>query len=327
MADKIRWGILGAANIGRKVIPAIHQAKNSVVSAVASRDQAKAQAYADELNIPTAYGSYEALLNDPNIDAIYIPIPNGLHYEWSLKCAAAGKPTLCEKPLTANAAEARELVETFEQAGLTFAEAFMYRHHPMTRRVVQMVREGVIGKVSIIAASFTFPIRREDDVRLNNDLAGGALMDVGCYPVSLMRMVTGEEPDEALAIANFGSGSQVDETLSGVLHFPSGIVGHFDCGFRTFLTNSYEIRGSNGKINVEPSFTMPADQPSVIRLTTQQDGKSRIEEIEIAPANSYQLMAEDFAAAIQEKRPPLYDGRDAISQMHTIDMLYQSARA
>lgn len=327
MADKIRWGILGAANIGRKVIPAIHDAKNSVVSAVASRDQAKAQAYAAELNIPTAYGSYEALLNDPNIDAIYIPLPNGLHYEWSLKCAAAGKPTLCEKPLTANAAEARELVETFEQAGLTFAEAFMYRHHPMTRRVVQMVREGAVGQVSIITAAFTFPIRRETDVRLNNDLAGGALMDVGCYPVSLMRMVTGEEPDEALAIANFGGGSQVDETLSGVLHFPSGIIGHFDCGFRSFLTNSYEIRGTKGKINVEPSFTMPATQPSVIRLTRDENGASRVEEIEIPPANSYQLMVEDFAAAIQEKRPPLYDGRDAITQMHTIDMLYASARA
>jgi len=327
MSDKIRWGILGAANIGRKVIPAIHQAHNSVVAAVASRDQAKARAYADELNIPQAYGSYEALLNDPAIDAIYIPLPNGLHYEWSLKCAAAGKPVLCEKPLTSNATEARELVEVFERAGLTFAEAFMYRHHPMTRRVVELIRGGAIGQVSIIAAAFTFPIRRETDVRLNTDLAGGALMDVGCYPVSLMRMVTGEEPDAVTAIANFGGASQVDETLSGVFHFPSGAIGHFDCGFRTFFTNAYEVRGTTGKITIEPSFTMPPDHPTTIRLITQDGATNRVEEIEIAPANSYQLMVEDFAAAIQEKRPPLYDGRDAILQMQAIDRLYQSVRA
>lgn len=326
MTEKIRWGVLSAANIGRKVIPAIHKAKNSVMSAVASRDLGKARAYADELNIPTAYGSYEELLADPNIDAIYIPLPNGLHHEWAIKCAQAGKPTLCEKPLANDSAQAQEMVDAFEKAGVPFAEAFMYRFHPQTQRIVQMVREGAVGDLRVINGVFTFNIRSEDNVRLSADLAGGGLMDVGCYPVSLMRLVTGEEPIRAVGAANFGERSGVDEMLSGVLHFPSGVLGHFDCGLRAMFSNTAEIRGTTGRIVVEWAFTMPPSQPTKIRYWSDKNGSGTYEEIEIAPANSYTLMAEDFADAILNQRPPKFPASDAVKQMRVIDQLYASAK-
>ncbi|MDX2160051.1 MAG: Gfo/Idh/MocA family oxidoreductase [bacterium] len=327
MADKIRWGILSAANIGRKVIPSIHDSHNGVVAAVASRDLAKASAYAAELNIPKAYGSYDELLADPQIDAIYIPLPNGMHHDWSIKCAQAGKHTLCEKPLADTAAQAQQMLDAFQAAGLKFAEAFMYRFHPQTLRVRQMIEDGAVGNLRTISAAFTFRIRDEGNVRLNSDLAGGGLMDVGCYPVSLMRLITGEEPIAAKAVANFGAESGVDEMLSGVLHFPSQVIGHFDCGLRAFFTNTYEIRGSHGRIVAEWAFTMPSNQATTIRYWNDHSGTTEYEEITIAPANSYQLMVEDFADAILNDRPPTFGAHDAVNQMRAVDMLYASARA
>ena len=194
MADTVRWGILSTANIGAKrVIPAIHKSVNGTVAAVASRTMAAAQVFADENNIPVAYGSYEDLLADTNIDAIYISLPNSMHHEWSLKCADAGKPTLCEKPLASNAQEAQQMVDAFKAKNLLFAEAFMYRFHPQNQRAQQMVQDGAIGEPHIMDASFSFRINpgNEDNIRLSKVLAGGALMDVGCYCVNCMRFITG----------------------------------------------------------------------------------------------------------------------------------------
>jgi D-xylose 1-dehydrogenase (NADP+, D-xylono-1,5-lactone-forming) len=324
MTDKVRWGVISTANIGKqRVIPAIMQSHNGEVIAVASRNQATARAFADELGIRTAYGSYEELIADPDVDAIYNPLPNSMHAEWSIKCAEAGKPTLCEKPLASNAAQAQQMVDAFAERDVLFAEAFMYRFHTQTQRVLHMIEEGAVGDLRAIQASFTFNIGNEANIRLSKELDGGSLMDVGCYCVNVMRLITGEEPTPAKAIANFGATSGVDEALAGVLHFPSGVVGHLDCGLRTYRTHSYEIRGTDGRIQVNEGFVMAAETPTKIRWW-QDDLYG---ELAIPAANSYTLMVEDFADALLNNRPPRYAPQDGVNNMKVIDELLASARA
>ncbi len=327
MPEKIRWGILSTAKIGRKVIPSIGAAANSEIVAVASRSLDKARAFADELLIPRAYGSYEELLAAPDIDAVYIPLPNSQHAEWGIAAASAGKHALIEKPFASNANEAQQVVDAFATRGLLTAEAFMYRFHPQTERVKALVDAGTIGKVQVISGSFTFRIASETNIRLNSDLAGGGLMDVGCYPLSLMRLITGEEPTKVAAFANFGADSGVDEMLSAILHFPSGVLAHFDCGIRVIRTNTYEIRGTEGRILTSEAFTMNSTTSTTIRYWQGQD--SHIDPImETIPAvNHYTLMAHDFADAILNKRPPRYPSSDAVAQMRAIDRILAAARA
>ena len=195
MSDRIRWGILSTANIGRKVIPAIHASSNGEVAAVGSRSLATAQTFAKEQSIPTAYGSYEELIADENVDAIYISAAQRLHAEWSIKCAKAGKATLCEKPFASDAQEARTVVDVFDQADVLLAEAFMYRFHPQQIKVKEIIADGGIGDLHIISGSFTFSIHNEGNIRLSKALAGGGLMDVGCYCINLMRFITGRGAD------------------------------------------------------------------------------------------------------------------------------------
>lgn len=321
MAEQIRWGILSTANIGRsRVIPAIHAASNGVVSAVASRDLARAQTFAQENNIPTAYGTYEELLADPNIDAIYIPTPNSEHAEWSMKCADAGKPTLCEKPLASDGNEAQRMVDHFADAGVLFAEAFMYRFHPRTVRVKQMIDEGAIGDVKTINATFTFSLRDEANVRLSKSLAGGSLMDVGCYCVNVMRHMVGDEPYRVEAIGVVGDESGVDESLTGTLAFPGGVLGHFDSSLRTYRTHMYDIRGTEGRIRVEDAFVPSEEDETVINYWHGDD----YDHITIPPANHYQLMVEDFADALINNRPPRFPAQDGVENMRVIDRLLGS---
>lgn len=321
MTNKVRWGILSTANIGRKrVIPAIQQSKNGFVHAVASRSAAKAETFARDLAIPRAYGSYQALIDSPEVDAIYIPTPNSEHAEWSIRCAEAGKPTLCEKPLARDAAEAQQMVDAFAKHNVLFAEAFMYRFHPQTQHVKALLEDGAVGEIMSIHAAFTFAIQSEANIRLSRDLAGGGLMDVGCYCVNVMRLMTGEEPQTALAVARMGAESGVDECLAGVLKFPSGIIGHFDCGLRSHRTHTYEIRGTHGRIVVEEGFVMEPDSAPVIRHWRGDD----YTEIKIAPANHYTLMAEDFADALINQRPPRFLPQDAANNMRVIDRLLNS---
>ena len=323
MTEKIRWGIISTANIGRKrVIPAIQASTNGEVVAVASRDAARAREFADMLDIPTAYGDYDALLNDPNVDAIYNPLPNAQHAEWSIKCAVAGKPTLCEKPLARDADEAQRMVDAFKSRDVLLAEAFMYRFHPQTQRVLAMVNNGEIGTLHTMKGAFTFPLRNEGNIRLSKDLAGGSLMDVGCYCVNVMRLMAGENPVEGHAVAQFGAESRVDEWLAGVLKFPSGAVGHLDCSLRSYRTHTYDLRGSEGRIVVEEGFVMDADKPTTIR---HWRGDS-YNEIVIPAANSYTLMVEDFADALLNHRAPRYAPQDGVDNMRVIDMLLASAR-
>lgn len=325
MTDTIRWGVISTANIGRKrVIPAIQQSRNGTVAAVASRSLESAQAFADELDIPTAYGSYEDLLADPDIDAIYNPLPNHLHAGWSIKAAEAGKPTLCEKPLAVHADEAQGIVDAFKERGIPFAEAFMYRFHPRTERVKQLVDEGALGEVRLIRAAFSFQIGSEDNVRLYGpEQGGGSLMDVGCYCINLMRHVTSEEPERVTAAAVFGEKSGVDEWLVGTLAFPSGALGVLDCGFRSPQRHTYEIRGSEGTLIADEAFGTPPDASTSIQLWQGET----YQEVSFGPANHYVLMAEDFADAILESRPPRFDAQDAVENMRVIDRMLADARS
>ncbi|RMF78505.1 MAG: gfo/Idh/MocA family oxidoreductase [Chloroflexi bacterium] len=323
MADKIRWGVISTANIGRKrVLPAIQQSRNGELVAIASRNLDSAQAVADELGIPKAYGSYEALIADPDIDAIYNPLPNSLHAEWSIKCAEAGKPTLCEKPLASDAAEAQTMVDAFAERGVLFAEAFMWRFHPRSQRVKQMLDDGAVGDVHVISATFSFRLSDESNIRLSKALAGGSLMDVGCYCINAARFFTGEEPIDGQAFADWGATTGVEERLTAILRFESGVIAHFDSSLRSQKTHQYEIRGSKGRILVEDSFVPEASVETVIRYWHE----GSYEAIKIDPANHYQIMVEDFADALSNNRPPKFLPQDGVNNMKVIDMLLAKAR-
>ena len=322
MPDKVRWGILSTARIGRRVIPAIQASHNGEVAAVASRSLERAQAWAAVHKIPRAYGSYEALLADGEIDAIYNPLPNSMHAEWSVKCAEAGFPTLSEKPFASDAPEAQTIVDAFEEHDLLLAEAFMYRFHPQHAKVKQILAAGGIGELQIINSSFTFPITDEANIRLSKALAGGALMDVGCYCVNLMRFMTGEEPERVTAAARIGERTGVDETLVGTLAFLSGVIGHFDCGLRAHGQHSYTLKGSEGMITVPQSFVIDKAADGIVR---HWQGDSFSEHV-LPAVDQYRLMVEDFADALLAGRPPRFAPSDAVNNMIVVDRLLADAR-
>ncbi|MFZ4815179.1 MAG: Gfo/Idh/MocA family protein [Phototrophicaceae bacterium] len=323
MADKIRWGILGAARIGRRVIPAIHNAPNAEVVAVASRSRERAEAYAKEHGIPKVFDTYEAMLNSGEIDAVYNPLPNHQHAPMSIAAAEAGLACLCEKPLALNASEAQSMVDAFAERGQLLAEAFMYRFHPQHDRVRALIADGAIGKLQMIDAAFTFNIADEQDIRMFPEMGGGGIYDVGCYCINSIRLLTGEEPDGGQAFGRFGK-SDVDEMLSATLSFPSGVLAHFDCGFRALKTNYYDVRGTEGRIRVEPSYSMDTDQIATIHVWR---GKADTPESITVPAvDQYQLMIEDFCDALLNKRPFRFPVEDAVKNMVVIDNLLASAR-
>ncbi len=322
MTNKVRWGILSTARIGRRVIPAIQASRNGEVAAVASRSLERAQAWASAHGVPRAYGSYEALFEDDGIDAIYNPLPNSMHAEWSIKCAEAGIPTLSEKPFASDAPEAHSIVDAFETHDLLLAEAFMYRFHPQHAKAQELLAAGGIGELQIINSSFTFPITDEANIRLSKSLAGGALMDVGCYCVNLMRFMTGEEPERVSAAARIGERSGVDETLIGALAFPSGVIGHFDCGLRSYGQHTYTLKGSEGMISVPQSFVIDKAVDGIVR---HWRGDSYTERV-IPAVDQYQLMVEDFADALLKGRPPRFAPSDAVNNMVVVDRLLADAR-
>ena len=322
MNEKVRWGILSTANIGRRVIPAIHASHNGVAAAVCSRSLERAQEFAAAQGIPRALGSYEELIADDEIDAIYIPLPNSMHAKWSVKCAEAGVPTLCEKPFASDAPEAQSIVDAFAAHDVLLAEAFMYRFHPQHTKVKEIIATGGIGDLQIINSSFTFPISDEANIRLSKPLAGGALMDVGCYCVNLMRFMTGEEPARITACARIGASTGVDEALAGTLEFPSGVIGHFDCGLRAHRQHSYTLKGSDGMIVVPTSFV---PDKSADTLVQHWHGDSFSEHV-IPPIDHYQLMVEDFADALLNERAPRFAPSDAVQNMDVVDALLAQAR-
>ena len=319
---RLRWGILSTANIGRvAVVPAIQASANGIVVAVGSREGPKAKAFAESAGIPSHYPSYEALLEDPAVDAIYIPLPNSLHREWTVRAADRGKHVLCEKPLALSVAECREMEAAAAANGVVVMEAFMYRFHPRTTRVVELVRTGTVGQLRSIRSAFTFRLTRPNNIRLDLGLGGGALMDVGCYCVNVSRTIVGAEPEEVHAWATWGP-TGVDVELSGSLRFGGGVIALFDCALTTERREWYEVVGTDGALRVEAGF-LPGTDAVVI---DERRGRAPATAHSVAGADEYREMVEHFADAALHGRPVRYPVAEAAANMRVIEALYQSAR-
>ncbi|MFN0181526.1 MAG: Gfo/Idh/MocA family protein [Gemmatimonadales bacterium] len=323
MTDRrLNWGILSTANIGRvAVIPAIQASTNGTVVVVGSRDSATAKTFADKAGIPEHAGSYQAVLDDPSVEAVYIPLPNSLHREWTIKAAERGKHVLCEKPLGLTAAECHDMAAAASANGVALMEAFMYRFHPRTEAVVRAVREGTIGELRTIRSAFTFRLTKPNNIRLDRSLGGGALMDVGCYCVNVSRTLAGGEPETVEATANVGP-TGVDLELAGLLHFPRGVTAMFECALTAERQEWYEVAGTEGAIRVPAAF-LPGAADAVIDRSIG----GRPPEAQVVPgADEYRCMVEHFAESVVEARPIRYSAAEAAANMRVIEALYQSAR-
>jgi predicted dehydrogenase len=325
MSDVVRWGILSTANIGvKRFIPGVRKSTNGVVAAIASRNGARAREVAAQLAIPRAYGSYEELLADPEIDAIYNPLPNSMHAQWTLEAAAAGKAILCEKPLAIDSAEAQRMIDGCRAHGVLLMEAFMYRFHPQHARVRELIDAGTIGELRFVRGAFTFSLEpfRPANVRLQAALAGGALMDVGCYAVNAARMLFGHEPVWASAQWDFRAEFGVEVSLAGILGFSDGRTAIFDCGFRAAGQGSYTAVGTAGQIDVPTAF-VPDPNPTLVRIAAA----GAVREESIPGVDQYQLEAEEFADALLTRRPLRIPADDALGTLRAIEALHRSAAA
>jgi predicted dehydrogenase len=319
MTRKVRWGVLGAARIAmNKVIPAMQLGAFSEITAIASRDPAKARHAADQLSIPKAYGSYEELLADPDVDAIYNPLPNHLHVPWSLRCAEAKKHVLCEKPIALSAAEARQLIAARDAAKVKMGEAFMARTHPQWLRAREIVRAGQIGDLRIVTGFFSYFNRDPGNVRNIADWGGGALMDIGCYPVTLSRMMFGEEPLRVMALIERDPDFKTDRLTSAILEYPSGQC-VFGCSTQLAPHQRMHVLGTKGKIEIEIPFNAPVDGPSRIFV----DDKAE----EIQMCDQYTIQGDLFSRAILEDGEVPVSIEDGLKNMVVIDALFRSAQS
>ncbi len=316
MSEPVRWGILSTARINDQVLAGAHEAPGFELLAVASRDGARAQAYASERAIPRAYGSYEELLADPDVEAIYNPLPNALHVPWTVRALEAGKHVLCEKPFARTAAEAEHAFGLAADRGLVLSEAFMYRHHPQMARVLELVSEGAIGRLRVVRAQFSFPLGDPSNVRFSTALEGGALMDVGCYCLHAARTLAGE-PTAFSAVQELG-GDGVDVRFAAALRFADGVLAHFDAGFDCAERDELEVVGEEG--------TLWLDDPwHGVRPEIELRRGDAIETIEVEPANPYHRQAENVCAAIRGEAPLLLGAADGIAQARAIEALYAAA--
>jgi predicted dehydrogenase len=315
----VRWGILSTANIGMaKVTPAIQRADNCEVVAIASRRFDQARAAADRLGIRDAYGSYEELIAADDIDAIYIPLPNDLHAEWTMKAAQAGKHVLCEKPLGMTSAEARQMAQACDNAGVKLAEAFMYRHHPTWVEARRLVADGAIGSLQAVQSWFSYFNDDPANIRNRPENGGGAIMDIGCYNINLSRLLFGDEPTRIQASVKRDQVMGIDTLSSAVLEFPSGGQATFTCSTRSEGYQRVNIVGRDGRIEIEIPFNIPPDQETRIFLT--QDG-SPTQTIQFEPVDQYTIQAELFARAILDDTALDVGIEDAISNMEVIEAI------
>ncbi|MCL4545049.1 MAG: Gfo/Idh/MocA family oxidoreductase [Chloroflexi bacterium] len=321
MASKLRFGVISTARIGvAQFIPAVRESERCEVIAIASRDLNKAQRAASELQIPKAYGSYGDLLNDPEIDAVYISLPNSLHAEWSVRAAAAKKHVLCEKPVARTTGVAREMVAAAEGNGVLLMEAFMYRHHPQHATVKELVAQGKIGVPRFVRASFCFTLRNPDvNIRTNALLEGGALMDVGCYSVNAARYLFDAEPAEVSAFQHRSEQFGVDISFGAVMRFPGDRLAMVDCSFETASGGHYEVAGSEGSIIVDRAFT-PGTSPVSVRLIRSGSAET----IDIGAVNQYALEADHLAKSIAAGRL-LAPAEDGVANTRVIEALYAAA--
>jgi D-xylose 1-dehydrogenase (NADP+, D-xylono-1,5-lactone-forming) len=308
-------GLLSTANINVKLMEGARRADEVDVVAIASRDQARAEEHAAALGIPRALGSYEALLEDPDVEAVYIPLPNSLHVEWSIRALEAGKHVLCEKPLSRSVEQVERAFDAAERAGRVLAEAFMWRHHPQARRFEALLPR--VGRLKLIRGAFSFPLHDADNVRLSAELEGGALMDVGCYCVSGARMVAGE-PVEVTG-QQVAGGDGVDVRFAGTMRFAGDVVAHFDCGIDMPDRDELEVVGAEGSLFLDD----PWHSLEPVIVSRSADGS--VEHIEADEDNPYASELRDFAAAAAGDGTPLLGREDALGQARTIAALYESA--
>ncbi|OIQ11009.1 Gfo/Idh/MocA family protein [Neomoorella thermoacetica] len=324
--QKIRFGILGAARIAhKKLLPAIRAAANADVLGLASRDQERAREIAEVHGIPRIYPSYEALLDDPEIDAIYIPLPNSLHREWTIRAAEKGKHILCEKPAALNAQECEEMIAFCREHSVLFMEAFMYRFHPQHIRVREIISSGRIGEPLLIRAHFSFSLNEpSEDIRLVPELGGGALYDVGCYCINISRWYFSAEPFRVYVTAKL---NEVDIASVGILEFPDGKMAIFDCALDRCWRQGCEVVGTRGKIEIPLPFN-PEKEPTSLFIS--MDGQ--IMEEKIDGCDQYQLQVESFAQAILKiarfggSQASPYPASDTLQNMRVIDACYRSMR-
>ena len=332
---KIRWGVLGYARIAREaVIPAIQRSNNSVFHAIASRDKAKLDECRSKFNCPKTYTSYDELLRDPEIDAVYIPLPNSLHREWTVKAAEHKKHVLCEKPISLNAAECREMMAACQKHGVIFMEAFMYRYTDCTRKVLEGLRSGVLGEIKYIYSAFRFLLANPASIKYQPTLGGGSLYDVGCYPLNFTGMVVDELAriqasvtgkavssaapgplPESISVQCVKEGG-VDVLFSALLKYPSGLIASINSGFNAQKQIESQIVGTKGVLQVPNTFLEEA-----CNLTITVDGRVT-QTIEVANSDRYRLEVEDFANAIMEKRAPHFSLAETLRNMELMDRLY-----
>lgn len=320
MSTVVRWGLLGTAHINRRLIPAMRTARRSVLAAVASRDPARAQSYAREWEIPVPHPNYEALLRDRDIDAVYIPLPNTLHVEWTLRAVDAGKHVLCEKPLALTADDVDRVEAVARDRQRVVTEAFMYRHEPLLGGVLALMADRAIGPLRTISSSFTFPLRRSPNIRLDHALGGGSLWDVGCYAVSVARLVAGQEPLAALGFATT-TAEGIDASFSGLLQFPAGVIAvihsSFDAAYRTAL----EVTGEDGIVRVSNPF-----KPNQKEWIDVQRG-DRVDRLTVEGSPMlFVRQIEDFVGAVLDGRAPTVSLRESRGNAAALAALHEAAR-
>lgn len=321
--NKVRWGILSTAKIGReKVIPAMQSGEFCEVVAIASRDINHARSEADRLNISKAYGSYEELLSDAGIDAVYIPLPNNLHVPWAIKAIEANKHVLCEKPIGLSSAEAKNLIIAAKnKPHLKVMEAFMYRFHPQWQHTLKLVKNGTLGELKKIHSFFTYYNVDPGNIRNQMDIGGGGMMDIGCYCISLSRFLFGKEPGRVLGIVEYDPKLQTDSIASGILDFSTG-TSSFTCSTQLVPYQRVNILGTQARIEIEIPFNAPPDKPTRIWLST----KSGTEEIIFEPINQYTLQGDLLSKAIMNDTPVPTDLQDAVNNMRIIEAIFESAK-
>lgn len=324
----VAWGIVSTAKIGReKVIPAMQAGRLTRVAAIASRDLAAARTVAAKLGIPKAYGTYEELLADPEIEAIYNPLPNHLHVPISIQAAEAGKHVLCEKPIALNAEEARSLIAVRDRTGVRIQEAFMVRHHPQWRRARDLVREGRIGRLRAIQAFFSYNNPDPANIRNKADIGGGGIYDIGCYPVVTARFLFGAEPTRVVALIERDPVMKTDRLTSAILDFPEGQA-TFTCSTQLIPYQRVQILGTAGRIEVRIPFNAPPTEPT--RIFVDAEGKfadaSAVAE-EFAPVDQYTLQGDVFSEGIRSGHPAEFPLEDSVRNMRVIDALFRSGKS
>ena len=317
----VRWGILGTARITRRLVPALHASRRGKLCAVASRDLARAAAHAQQYAIPTAVEGYQTLLDDPSITAVYIPLPNTEHVPWTLAAIAAGKHVLCEKPLALDPHDVDRIAAAAAAAGVVVEEGFMYRHEPQTQRIVSLLRDGAIGEVRAIVSGFTFLLAGDGNIRWSPSLGGGALWDVGSYPVTFAQLIAGHEPKMAVGTAHW-TAAGVDDEFMGLLRFREGVTASVYAGFRAEYRTWLEVLGSTGALTVPNPF-----KPGPVEVLELERG-GRVERIEVPGSPMlFVRQVEDFEARILDGAPAVVSLAESRHTAATIAALYASARS